>query len=237
MTLVGTTQNLFSIPAQGPQPKFVYAPAFTGYEKRYVAMSQNASLGRSMGPLKDLSGNGWPDLTGVNPPTMRLDGPRYYAELDGVDDYINAAGSATQTARTVYTVQRVRSLPASPRFLWLISSSQLVLYVNPADNQLFVRNLTNSTNHATGLFITLGKWHVFSLLNNGNTVLVSVDGKEWQATLTGLTGNTGVTNVGATSAAPNNGSVDFLEWIMWAQAQGYASRQLVVSAMKSGWAL
>lgn len=236
MTLVGTTQNLFSIPAQGPQPKFIYDPAVTGYEKRYVAMSQNASLGKPMGPLKDLSGNGWPDLTGVNPPTMRLDGPRYYAELDGVDDYIASSGDATLKARTVYTVQRVRVLPVAPKYLWLISTSQLVLYVN-TDNQLYVRNLTTSTNHATGLFITVGKWHVFSLLNNGNTVLASLDGNETTLTLTGLTGNAGNANVGATSTTPNSGEVDFLEWIMWPQAHGYESRQLIVSAMKSGWAL
>jgi hypothetical protein len=237
VTLVGTTHNLFSRPGQGFQPKFIYAPAFSQYEKRYVVMSQNASVGSTMGPLKDLSGNNWPDLAGQNAPTVRLDGPRYYAELDGVDDYINSAGSPTQTARTIYTVQRVRELPASPRFLWIISSSQLVLYVNSADNQLYVRNLMSGTNHATGLLITLGRWHVFSLLNNGNTVLVSLDGAERQLTLTGLNGNTGATNVGATSAAPNNGAVDFLEWIMWAQAHGYASRQSVVSSMKLAWSL
>lgn len=237
MTLVGTTQGLFSKPSQGFQPKFIYAPAFNQYEKRYVVMSQNASPGTKMAPLKDLSGSNWPDLTGQNGPTVRLDGPRYYAELDGVDDYINSAGSPTQAARTVYTAQRVRELPAAPRFLWIISSSQIVLYVNPDDRQLYVRNLTNNTNHATGLVITLGRWHIFSLLNNGNTVLVSVDGVESQLTLTGLTGNTGATNVGATSAAPNNGAVDFLEWIMWAQPHGYASRQAVVAAMKQAWSL
>lgn len=237
MTLVGTTQNLFRTPGQGPQPKFIYTLPFTGFEKRYTTLSQNAAPGKAMAPLADLSGNGWPDLTGVNPPTMRVEGPRYYAELDGVDDYIAANGSTTQSARTIYTVQRIRSLPASPRFLWLVSTSQLVLYVNPTDSQLYIRNLVNSTNTATGLVITLGKWQVFSLLNNGNTVLVSVDGKEFQTTLTGLTGNTGGTNVGTMSAAPNNGAVDFLEWVMWAQAHGITSRRAVVAVMKAAWQL
>lgn len=236
MTLVGTTQNLFSIPAQGPQPKFIYKPAFAGYEKRYVTMSQNASLGKYMAPLANLSESIEPPLTGVNLPVMRLDGPRYYAELDGVDDYIAASGDPTRKARTVYTVQRIRTLPESPKFLWIISTSQLVLYLN-VDNQLYIRNLTNSTNTATTLFVTIGKWHVFSLLNNGNTVLVSLDGEETTLTLTGLEGNAGNATVGATSTAPNSGAVDFLEWIMWPQAHGYDSRQLQVKAMKDGWSL
>lgn len=232
MTLVGTIPQILQTSTQGPQPKFIYEPRIAGYERRFLVTTQEASPGNLMGALVDLSGNGGAPLTGVNQPTMRLEGSSYYAELDGVNDYIAAAGDPTLRARTIYTVQRVRSLPVAPKYTWVISTSQLVLFVN-TDNQLYVRNQTNSTSTATGLFVTLGKWHVFSLLNNGNTVLVSLDGTEVTLTLTGLTGNAGNSNVGATSSAPNSGAVDFKEWIMWPVAQGFGTRQGIVADMRA----
>ena len=232
MTLVGTIPQILQASAQGSLPKFIYQPSITGYERRFLVTTQEASPGGSMGALVDLSGNGGAPLTGVNQPTMRLEGNSYYAELDGVNDFIAAAGDATKKARTTYTLQRVRSLPVAPKYLWLISTSELVLFVN-TDNQLFIRNLTNSKSTGTGLFVTIGKWHVFSLLNNGNTVLVSLDGVETTLTLTGLVGNAGNSNVGTTSTAPNSGAVDFKEWIMWPLAQGYSTRQGIIADMRA----
>lgn len=230
MTVRYTLPTVFLNDNANPVQRYIHALPVAGWERRFVAANVAASPGADAGPIVDLGGGN--PLTGIDRPTMRLEGTNFYAEFDGVNDYINSAGDAVRKDRSIYTVQRIRELPVD-RFYWIISANA-ILYV---DSIGAVSVRVGSTNYPTSLTVQPGKWHVFYLAAYGEQVIAGVDGVYSNIPMPGFTGFTGVANVATTNTAPNDAPVDFQEWTLYPSAHTIAQRSATTTALRAVYGL